>query len=529
MRKAKKAKGNETTLDALNPGEFPKDNPVQAVQGQSVLEMLREGIVDTGMGGELSALDEKIAANLGRWKIKSELYIGRITARVFYEESAPERGFALVYDDTRKPGYEAYVSALFAPEIREYYASLWAKGTNCYISQSMIVKTEQYRDPNITDSLTKIIVNTIILGKRSEDITSSQFCLQNLVVDIDAPTAAAQMQAWACPSTTPRHDLGFVVYLQEEDTVQLPRADHNRTMVKHPMFAVTAFVDIRRVGNPQLYESRPMFRPIVTITSITSALPGPGILPMAIAYAADIFISNGGWKEQFRGGKKNKNLGHLLRDEKGKLMSCVTEQDIDKFVAEHVLHIANAGQVFNGTNIGTPDVGLALELQAGLVEVDGLDYLATGREGLFAELCGEFFQAERAICPQVTHGQNYGVTLGTAIVDRQEIDGRHLDYLMLAEKSKDPNLEKLLYPLQEEKRIVVQNELLGGGVTPSDIAIHFEFNNDFLSDVIGETSKALRNKYVQYVDDTQITQPQQTSIRTPGVTRRSTDMGQYLF
>lgn len=136
-------------------------------------------------------------------------------------------------------------------------------------------------------------------------------------IDENTDAARRYVEANNPHNTQPRGDIGFVIHAR---TVRRDNRVLSSTPEESfPIAAVLAYTDIwlpsdpatgfGNVGQPQKYAAT------VHITNITSALPLAGIIPLALAVAADQFLDRRRWIQPYISFKKGYlNLGNLSTD-----------------------------------------------------------------------------------------------------------------------------------------------------------------------------------------------------------------------
>ena len=168
--------------------------------------------------------------------------------------------------------------------------------------------------------------------------TSGEF-----IIDFNVESARNFESSHSPHDVRPRADLGFTLAL----------ADRSRNNNNHrqngypgdmgnppmPTIGVTAFIDV--IG-PQLdpTTNTQKFYPVVRITSITSQIPLSGVVLLAMATAADYFISKMMWINPYsRFDKNSPNLGNLFPNPESKkaneLYSLTNRSDLMGFALQH--------------------------------------------------------------------------------------------------------------------------------------------------------------------------------------------------
>ena len=483
----KKDVSKTTASGAVNSGigaQTPRVDTGAKNVVSGLKQMLQVGVLNTGLTDQLQELDEKLRTGCEAYNITSVLHTGNVSARVFARKENLNEGFAVIYDETKSPGYCNIVGSALLPEIRRTFTEN-GKFNSRNIRQFIIIKPQQYDRFN---KLLMIIANNLIRRDSVYLDSLDKFDVRNLKVTIDPKIAMAQVEEWAIPAIMPRADIGFTVSSVEK---QKSTIDGSEIITETPIFSVLGYVEFHKVYNPNHFDNTPMFRPTVTITAISSQIPNLGILPLALSYAADIFIASGGWMTPFQVKPEgNINIGALIRDDKGKPVKIKSSLEFNDFVFRHIAKNAQ----------GQPDIGLAIELATALPEVEGVDYLVSDRPAVLAADLDRFFQVpDGTITRNCIYAPNtYSVILGAAVIENQVVDSRYLDYIKLAESCKSPTLEKLLGLLRDDERVRTLQELIGG-ISVVDMSRHIEFSIEFLNQLIEISCKALRNEYTTWV------------------------------
>jgi len=139
------------------------------------------------------------------------------------------------------------------------------------------------------------------------------------------------------PSGIPaRCDIGFICYKQQQNSLMGGggRNDqHNAS--KKPLFAVsgyTEFVPDTTIGG------KVKFTPVVHISNIVTRLLFPGIIPLAISVAAEVFLSWQVWQLPYKRIKKGSvNIGNLAIDGKdGKPKMVTNEKELNYMFMEQM-------------------------------------------------------------------------------------------------------------------------------------------------------------------------------------------------
>ena len=486
--KKENASNGATASGAVGGAAFQPQQPNPGISsgGGSVVsgikQMLQVGVLNTGLTDQLKNLDEELRKACEAYGITSVLHIGNVSARIFVRKENLNEGFAVIYDETKAPGYANVVGSALLPEIRRTFTED-GKYNQRNIRQFMLIKPQQY---DKFGKLSMIIANSLLRRDSRYLDTLDKFDVENLKVTIDPKIAQAQVEEWAIPAIMPRADLGFTVSSVEKSKSTIDGSD---IITETPICSVLGYVEFHKIYNPNYFDNKPMFRPTVTITAISSQIPNLGILPLALAYASDIFIASGGWMTPYLG-SNDKNIGALIKDDKGKPVQVKSQMEFNDFVFNY---IAKNSQ-------GQPDIGLAIELATALPEVEGVDYLVSDKPSVLSSDLDKFFLLQPGtITPNCIYGPNtYSVILGACVIENQLVDARNLDYIKLAKSCKSPTLDKLLGLLRDDERVRTLQELIGG-IAVVDMARHIEFSIDFLNQLIEIACRALRNSYTTWV------------------------------
>lgn len=477
-------------------------------------DLMSVGSNRNDIAGDLKVFDDEICKLCALKDIDSIIHHGNIVGRVFFDKSNPNQGFAVLYDDTKAVYLnDASTTAPYIVEVRNTFTNNGVL-TNKHIRQFIIVKPGQY--PYV-QAIAAQIIDSLQRRHVGAGLTFNGYIPENLSVTLDSGTALAQCMEWSAPNVAPRADLGFVINEVKETTTVF---DSRPVEVIKPLVAVTGYVHMFKVPGPNPYDTTPLFKPMFVITCISTPVPVFGTLPLALAYAADIMISNHGWKAQFDPAKsKHVNIGGLLPPGKnGKRPEIKDIRELNAFIASHIYKAPN----------GLPEVGLAMEIAASLPEIEGYDYLQCGSEYNFAAECVNFF--EHNISPNVLVQSNcYDLILGQASIQNTIRDSRELDYLKLVNSSTSPNLETLLLPLGGHDYINTQIAILGGGIVECDLTRHLEFTVPFLNSIMEAAVRALRNRHAKWVLSDPTITPQDANVVHLGGNSQGMDLTKRLY
>ena len=160
-----------------------------------------------------------------------------------------------------------------------------------YISHSFMVAT----DSNIA--------NTTIDAFNGDDF----------VIDPDVMATRQFINSLSVHGVAPRIDVGFILY---QKTRQISRGQGIQLDDMKPIMAVGAYTEMVIDHHHQYSHKEIRYIPTVRITAIQSLIPLGGIIPLALALAADQFTDGPGrqsrWRQQFNTFVKGKpNIGNL--------------------------------------------------------------------------------------------------------------------------------------------------------------------------------------------------------------------------
>lgn len=200
-----------------------------------------------------------------------------------------------------------------------------------------------------------------------------------------------------------------------------------------PLFTIGAITEI--LDYPD--EDRPNI-PVITITGYEGTFLSVKMLPLVLAVAYEIFISQGLWLEPFKNyGEKGRNLGQLYPDENGQPSRIKSRADMKEFLRNFV---------------GDPI--LAIDVQHGHFTFPGFDILADGsltrlRKELEDLTNGELIDL---VDPVVEQFEYY---TGTVADGDQIVDSRSIDYFRIVDQHMDDRLRSrfLNYPQQADDRV----------------------------------------------------------------------------
>jgi hypothetical protein len=152
---------------------------------------------------------------------------------------------------------------------------------------------------------------------------------EQLVIDTDPNTAKRFLDKHSCKAVT-AVDFGFVVSLvNKHKFMQKPylRGDE--------FFGVGGYVEFTREDTAPGTPIK--FLPIIHITEITSVIPIPNIMALAIPIAAEVFIGAGLWKQPFMNiSKKGINIGNLIEEKNGKPWAAKNEVELSEFFMQYI-------------------------------------------------------------------------------------------------------------------------------------------------------------------------------------------------
>lgn len=267
------------------------------------------------------------------------------------------------------------------------------------------------------------------------------------VVDPDVMAAKAYINQINPHALQPRIDIGFIVYAKQARTQGMPSwAEDQR-----PIAAVGGYTEMMQ--RRQDHTGAIKYVPLVHITSISSGIPLPGILPLCLALAADQFISSRRWVSQFGFQRGKPNLGNLSADPQDpkKLWFANTPQERDEWIHANTLPAVLAIDVVEG-QARIPTIALYGDPQNATRVYDQVQHFFSGKLLLDRTQAPFHVQAVDYIGAYGEHG-------GTIQ------DSRNIDYLNLlaAGGTQDENARFLQnYPQDPTIRARVVAEKTGG-------------------------------------------------------------------
>lgn len=289
----------------------------------------------------------------------------------------------------------------------------------------------------------------VATNARLYDMNVSAIAESQFSIDPDVNLARNYINIYNPSSVAPRTDVGFVLY------AKAPRRQGQQPYLQaedsRPIAAVGAYTEIQRlVGQGGVVR----YQPIVHITSITSGMPVPGIIPLCLAIAADRFTGQGGnWIQQFMPPRRNEpNLGQLFPDpaDPKKQWFCA---DMEQFNGLR-------GQYFN-------DAILAIDVVEGQARIPALAAYANppGFKAVYdyaQNFFGAKLQLDLTALPYFVYATDY---IGVYGDQGSLVDSRNMDYMrLLVNGAQDALTQNVLlhYPVDPSGRSRVLFEKTGG-------------------------------------------------------------------
>ena len=280
---------------------------------------------------------------------------------------------------------------------------------------------------------------------------TSQFVLN---IDTDTVTVRNFMEQHS-PNAVSCNSFGFVANLGQQSQAR-PGQTQNLDNVQ-PFFGVTSYVEFIR--EPAMPGTPVKFTPVIHITEIVSVIPTAEILSMAIPIAAEVFITNGLWKQPFinLNDKNGINIGNLIMDANKKPWRATSELELVEFFQKH---------------IGAPL--LCLDIIGGTASIPGIQKFA--KDQFHASLVSDlsrFLETDPHQFQMPIAKTIFSEVTGIAEVSRDLsptglIDSRELNYLFAVAKiGHNQSVEKLKYRFPDPgSRMENIRESMGIPVTP---------------------------------------------------------------
>lgn len=163
------------------------------------------------------------------------------------------------------------------------------------------------------------ITNTLQMVSDSaiDDLTIDMLKKYKIIIDNDTSSVKSFFKKNYPHKVIPRCDTGFTVSIGVKKNNQFIATNNIYDSFDSvmPLFAASGYTDFLEEN---VMPGTPLkFTPVVHLSGILSVIPSSKILSMAIPIAAEIFIGNGIWKQQFLNPTKGGvNIGNLINDQK---------------------------------------------------------------------------------------------------------------------------------------------------------------------------------------------------------------------
>lgn len=298
----------------------------------------------------------------------------------------------------------------------------------------------QYIHVSLTVATSRKLLNDTTIGILGDNQYS---------IDPDVVAARNYINQLNPSSVSPRMDIGFVIYAKSprRSGMQLGPLEDMR-----PIAAVGGYTEML-ISKDQ--SGMIKYLPMVHVTTIASAIPLPGIVPLCVTIAADQFVSTGRWIQQFSSFQKGKpNLGQLSRDpaDDKKLWFATDPQTLDTWRVQNCLPAVLAIDVAEGT--------------ARIPALAAYGYLphANAVYDQIQSFFGSRITMDRTQAPYLVHATDFIGVYGSGAGGGTLIDSRNMDYMtLLADGALDSSSQVLLqYPLDPTVRARVISEKTAG-------------------------------------------------------------------
>lgn len=315
------------------------------------------------------------------------------------------RGVLIIFAETYR-NLEGVPATEFIRDIAARFKSMG--GT---LLESVVINDYDYRN---VDRMVSWLSNTFTSNSdpRVANLSVSTLIQTDYYVVTDMTEVRNFITAYSPHSVPERDDIGALVCA----VVPKQNVFGGRTETEYrPIFAFTGYTEMV-ANNSSAFGTRTQFIPIVTISSIVSALPARNLIGFVLPLAADLFIRRGLWLRPYSQFAADRpNLGTLITEEGTTNMWFAKDiPQRNAFLSQYVVQPS-----------------LAVDVTDGRARIAGLDNLIWHPEKSVADVANFLGQSMNMINPVMLKYTNY---VGTVAGNKGElpVDSRTVDYLNLA-------------------------------------------------------------------------------------------------